>query len=100
MHYAITKREQSVQSIESSVPIPKIKTTTRSCTKKTNNNQILKTQSTSHISISYEMRDLYHRKEKLAYWINRASTELQEPDKSDVLKFIQLCMIKRGEYYG
>jgi hypothetical protein len=46
------------------------------------------------------MRDLYHRKEKLAYWINRASTELQEPDKSDVLKFIQLCMIKRGEYYG
>jgi integrase/recombinase XerD len=35
------------------------------------------------------MRDLYHRKEKLAYWINRANTELQEPDKTDVLKFIQ-----------
>ena len=35
------------------------------------------------------MRDLYHRKEKLAYWINRANTELQEPDKSDVSNFIQ-----------
>jgi site-specific recombinase XerD len=35
------------------------------------------------------MRDLYHRKEKLAYWINRANTQLQEPDKSDVLNFIQ-----------
>ena len=35
------------------------------------------------------MRDLYHRKEKLAYWINRANIELQEPDKTDVLKFIQ-----------
>jgi len=35
------------------------------------------------------MRDLYHRKEKLTYWINRANTELQEPDKSDVSNFIQ-----------
>jgi len=33
------------------------------------------------------MRDLYHRKEKLAYWLNRANTELQEPDKTDVLNF-------------
>jgi hypothetical protein len=35
------------------------------------------------------MRDLYHRKEKLAYWLNRANTELQELDKTDVLNFIQ-----------
>jgi hypothetical protein len=35
------------------------------------------------------MRDLYHRKEKLAYWFNRANTEFQEPDRTDVLKFIQ-----------
>ena len=77
------------QSIESSVPIPKIKTTNRYCTSKTTNSQKLKTQSTSHIKISYEMRDLYHRKEKLTYWINRANTELQEPDKTDVLNFIQ-----------
>jgi hypothetical protein len=51
--------------------------------------QIFKTQSNPHINLSYEMRDLYHRKEKLAYWLNRANTELQEPDKTDVLNFIQ-----------
>jgi site-specific recombinase XerD len=35
------------------------------------------------------MRDMYHRKEKLAYWFNRANTELREPDKTDVLNFVQ-----------
>jgi hypothetical protein len=40
------------------------------------------------------MRDLYLRKEKLAYWINRANTELQEPDKTDVLNFIQFMLDK------
>jgi hypothetical protein len=35
------------------------------------------------------MRELYQRKEKLAYWLNRANTELQEPDKPDGLNFIQ-----------
>jgi hypothetical protein len=35
------------------------------------------------------MRDLYHRKEKLAYWINRANMDLQEPEKTDALNFIQ-----------
>jgi integrase/recombinase XerD len=77
------------QSIESSVPIPKTITTKNYSNNKTANNQILKTQSNPHITKSYEMRDLYHRKEKLAYWINRANTELQEPDKTDVLNFIQ-----------
>ena len=62
------------QSIESSVPIPKIKATNRYCTKKTTNNQILKPQSNLHNNVNYEMRDLYHRKEKLAYWLNRANT--------------------------
>ena len=77
------------QSIESSVPIPKIKATNRYCTSKISNNQILKPQSNLHINVNYEMRDLYNRKEKLAYWINRANTELQEPDKTDVLNFVQ-----------
>jgi hypothetical protein len=77
------------QSIESSVPIPKVKTTNRYCNNKITNNQILKTQFNPPTNTSYEMRDLYHRKEKLAYWINRANTELQEPDKTDVLNFIQ-----------
>jgi hypothetical protein len=77
------------QSIESSVPIPKIITTKNYSKNKPSNNQILETQSNPHTKISYDMRDLYHRKEKLAYWLNRANTELQEPDKNDVLKFIQ-----------
>jgi hypothetical protein len=76
------------QSIESSVPIPKIKATNRCCTSKTSKDQILKTRCNPHINTSYEMRDLYHRKEKLAYWNNRANTELQEPDKTDVLNFL------------
>jgi integrase len=84
-----TMQKGPAQSIESSVPIPKIKATNRYCTKKTTNNQILKTQSNPHINISYEMRDLYNRKQKLSYWLNRANTELQEPDKTDVLKFVQ-----------
>jgi hypothetical protein len=47
------------------------------------------------------MRDLYHRKEKLAYWFNRANTEFQEPDRTDVLKFIQFMHDKEREaYYG
>jgi hypothetical protein len=87
------------QSIESSVPIPKVETIKRYCNSKTSNDQILKTQSNPHINTSYEMRDLYHRKEKLAYWINRAKTELQEPDKTDVLNFIQF-MHDREVYYG
>ena len=84
------------QSIESSVPIPNIKTTDRYCTKKTTNNQILKPQSNIHTGVNYEMRDLYHRKQKLAYWINRANTDLQEPDKTDILNFIQFMQDKES----
>ena len=82
------------QSIESSVPIPNIKAADRYCTKKTTCDQILKHQSNLHINVNYEMRDLYHRKQKLAYWLKRASTELQEPDKTDVLNFIQFMQDK------
>jgi len=36
------------------------------------------------------MRDLYNRKAKLEYWIQRIYTDLKdnEPDKNDVLKFV------------
>jgi integrase len=37
----------------------------------------------------YEMRDLYHRRDKLAYWVQRVNTELEDPDKTDVLKLIE-----------
>jgi len=40
------------------------------------------------------MRDLYHRKERLAYWINRINTDLKEADKTDVLKFIRYMQDK------
>jgi hypothetical protein len=35
------------------------------------------------------MRDLYHRHDKLAYWIQRVYAELEEPDKTDILKLIE-----------
>jgi site-specific recombinase XerD len=35
------------------------------------------------------MRDLYHRHDRLAYWIQRVNAELEEPDKTDVLKLIE-----------
>ncbi len=33
---------------------------------------------------THPMRDIYNRKIKLQYWIKRANTELNEPDRSDV----------------
>ncbi len=35
------------------------------------------------------LRDLYNRGKRLEYMINRVNSELNEPDKSDVLKLIQ-----------
>jgi site-specific recombinase XerD len=42
------------------------------------------------------MRDLYHRKERLAYWLNRIDTDLKEPDKTDILKFIRYMQDKES----
>jgi hypothetical protein len=35
------------------------------------------------------MRDLYHRKERLEYWINRVNNDLKESDRNDVLKLVE-----------
>ncbi|MDP9288905.1 MAG: tyrosine-type recombinase/integrase [Thermoproteota archaeon] len=35
------------------------------------------------------MRDLYHRQQRLAYWIKRVNTDLEEPDRIDVLKLVE-----------
>jgi hypothetical protein len=51
---------------------------------KTTDKQIFKPQSCLHSAINYGMRDLYHRKERLAYWINRTNADLQEPNRTDV----------------
>jgi hypothetical protein len=35
------------------------------------------------------MRDLYHRHDRLVYWIQRVNIELQDPDRTDVLRLIE-----------
>jgi hypothetical protein len=84
------------QSIESSVQIPTMKTRIGHSKNETTDNQIFKPPSCLHSIINYGMRDLYHRKEKLAYWINRINTDLKESDKTDVLKFIRYMQDKES----
>jgi len=38
------------------------------------------------------MRDLYNRKEKLANWILKVKTELEEPDRTNVFQFVELSL--------
>ena len=40
------------------------------------------------------MRDLYNRKHKLAHWILKAKSELDEPDRTHVLQFIEYMQEK------
>ena len=40
------------------------------------------------------MRDLYNRKKKLDYWTDRIHTDLDEHDKRDVLKFLEIMQEK------
>jgi hypothetical protein len=37
-----------------------------------------------------QMRDLYNRKKKLDYWTERIHKDLDEHDKKDVLKFLEI----------
>ena len=41
------------------------------------------------------MRDLYDRENKLLYWIKRAESDLEGPDKTDVLKLIEYLQDQR-----
>jgi hypothetical protein len=41
------------------------------------------------------MRDLYNRKKKLDYWTERIYTDLDGPDKTDVLKLIKYLQDQR-----
>jgi hypothetical protein len=40
------------------------------------------------------MRDLYNRKKKLDYWIERIHKDLDIADKNDVLKFLEIMQEK------
>jgi integrase/recombinase XerD len=82
------------QSIESSVQIPKINS------KEANNGSTTSASCKTTIDIAkrlvpfsnrtnVEMRDIYSRQKKLAYWIKRIDTDLLEPDRSDVLKLVR-----------
>jgi integrase/recombinase XerD len=70
-------------SIESSVRCPKTE------------NLILGIQHQA-IDSKYEMRDLYNRKVRLERWMQRIHIELQdnEPDKQDILKFVDYLQEK------
>ncbi|HEX5892543.1 MAG TPA: hypothetical protein VFY41_06755 [Nitrososphaeraceae archaeon] len=37
----------------------------------------------------YQMRDLYNRRKRLADWIKRVNEEVDEPDRTDILKLIE-----------
>jgi integrase len=72
------------QSIESSVRIPY------------RNKKILNEYTTVYLSPSNgitisdnNLRDLYNRAKRLESWIDKVNTELQEPDRSDVLKLVE-----------
>ena len=63
--------------------LQKNKRTTSSTTAKTKNLKVESKLLTN--TKNYEMRDLYHRRDKLAYWIQRVNAELEDPDKTDVM---------------
>jgi hypothetical protein len=45
-----------------------------------------------------EMRDLYNRKQKLTHWIQKAKTELDEPDRNHVMQFVEYMQEKDKSY--
>ena len=73
-------------------PIPSIKSSVRRSNpeNKEKKNPILNIRNNIDSSQKKEeMRDLYDRENKLLYWIERAKTDLDEPDKTDVLKLVK-----------
>ncbi|HEX2068419.1 MAG TPA: hypothetical protein VHF08_06920, partial [Nitrososphaeraceae archaeon] len=65
---------QTTRPIESSVQSPKYV-------------KISSQQSSS--ALRYQMRDLYNRRKRLADWIKRVNEDVDEPDRTDILKLIE-----------
>ena len=68
---------------------------------KTNKNSIVQQKNDSSdkykivkIFENNQMRDLYNRKKKLDYWTDRIHKDLNEHDKIDVLKFLEIMQEK------
>lgn len=57
--------------------------------KETNETTRVKIHSETSTDVTYAMRDLYHRQSRLTYWINRINADLEEPDRTDVLKLVE-----------
>ena len=83
-------------------PIPSIHSSVRISTnnrKRKNSKDVFKYIENSSIRTKSSnaflpMQDLYNREEKLKQWMNKVQNELQEPDRSDVLKFVQFMQDK------
>jgi hypothetical protein len=43
---------------------------------------------------NHQMRDLYNRKKKLDYWTERIHKDLDQNDKQDALKFLEIMQEK------
>ena len=78
-----TEASNPTQSIESSVQIPKRE-------KISNEYTTVYLSPSNGINISdNNLRDLYNRANRLESRIEKVNTELQEPDRSDVLKLVE-----------
>ena len=75
--------------IERSVQIPKFKKETNDGSINDTTNRRVKIQLGTSIDLTLGMRDLYHRQNRLTYWIKRVNADLEESDRTDVLKLIE-----------
>ncbi len=77
--------------IQPSVQIPKKirKKSSKSVDVKSKNQHGIDNSILHKHNSEFKLRDLYNRKAKLEYWLQRASTDLQGTDKSDLLKLIE-----------
>ena len=82
---------------ELSVQVLSNKNKKQTCFLSDSNNKNLKAEHAfSRGTNSYEMRDLYHRQNTLAYWIKRVSTDLEDPDRTDVLKLVEYMQERKS----
>ena len=70
----VDNSSQTTRPIESSVQSPKYV-------------KISSQQSSS--ALRYQMRDLYNRRKRLADWIKRVNEDVDDPDRTDILKLIE-----------
>jgi len=72
---------------EASVQIPK--TDTQIVYANGLRNHLIKMSPSHSINTQYVMRDLYNRKKKIVYWVERVHTDLHDKDRADVLKLVE-----------